>query len=53
MMKEEDFLAMAQGLNTYYSMYEFFLEKTDNNKRESLELLKIWWYGINYGSKKQ
>lgn len=51
-MKEEDFLNMAQGLNTFYSMYEFFLEKTDDNKKEALELLRIWWFGLNQGVKK-
>lgn len=51
MMKDEDFLNITQGLNTFYAMYEFFYEKTDNIS-VALKLLRIWWYGINQGGKK-
>lgn len=52
MMKDEDFLNITQGLNTFYGMYEFFYEKTDGNIKVALELTRIWWYGINQGGKK-
>lgn len=51
-MKDEDFLNLTQGLNAFYGMYEFFLERSDGNIKVALELLRIWWNGINQGGKK-
>lgn len=52
MMKDEDILNITQGLTTFYAMYDFFLERSDGNIKVALELLRIWWYGINQGGKK-